>query len=252
MELMLIKLGYSCPPRKNWGLYLGIVARLVISIAFLWTFININNLYIEQKGLVMRNPVWMVLSLVLPYLAWRRKIPPSQYPFRTDALLISPLVVDMGANMVAGSLDTWYLYWNWGDKVAHFWGGGIVTFFIFLLIASRNHYHNNQPSHKSTILVSFALHVVWELYQYLTDVIFGTEVWAGGWLPGNWRLNGWQDSVADLSFGFLGILLCVYLCQRWCKINSQPEREGYLGAIGCLFSPMLNIRNKEPKVDSKS
>jgi hypothetical protein len=228
------------------------VARLVIIIAFLWTFININNLYVERKGLVMRNSAWMVLSLVLPYLAWRRKVPPSQYPFRTDALLISPLSVDMGANMVAGSLHTWYLYWKWGDKVAHFWGGGIVTFFLFLLVASRNHYHNNQPGYKSTILVSFALHVMWELYEYLTDVIFGTEVWTGGWLPGGLQLGGWQDSVADLSFGFLGILLCVYLCQKWYRMSSQPEREGYLGALRCLFSPVLNIGNKEPESDSKS
>jgi hypothetical protein len=222
------------------------VARLVIIVAFLWTFININNLYIERKGLVMRNPVWLALSLALPLLAWRRKIPPSQYPFRTDALLISPLAVDMGANMVAGSLDTWYLYWNWGDKMAHFWGGGIVTFFIFLLIASRNHYHNNQLGHKSIILVSFALHVVWELYEYLSDVIFGTEVWVGGgWLSGGWRLSGWQDSVADLSFGFLGILLCVYLCQRWYKMSPQPEKERYLSITEHLFSPILNFRRDE-------
>ena len=245
MESILIKLGYSCPLRKNWGLYLGIVARVVITIAFLWTFFNISNLYIERKGLIMRNPVWLALSLALPLLAWRRKVPPSQYPFRTDALLVSPLAIDMGANMVAGSSDTWYLYWNWGDKIAHFWGTGIVAFLIFLLMASRSHYHNNQPSYRSTILLSLVLSGVWELYEYLSDTIWGTEVFVGGWLLGGWQLSRGQDAMADLSFGFLGILLCVYLCQKWHKMSSQPERDRYLEMIGCLFSPILNIRKDE-------
>jgi len=245
MGPILIKLGYSCPPRKNWGLYLGIVARMVIIIAFLWTFINISNLYIERKGLVMRNPVWLALSLALPLLAWRRKIPPSQYPFRTDALLISPLAVDMGANMVAGFSGTEYLYWEGGDKIAHFWGTGIVAFFIFLLVASRSHYHNNQPSYRSTILLSLALSGIWELYEYLSDAICGTEVFVGGWLLGGWQLGRGQDAVADLSFGFLGILLCVYLCQRWYKMSPQPEKERYLGMTEHLFSPILNFRKDE-------
>ena len=239
-----LKLGYSCLPRKNWGLYLGIVARVVIIVAFLWTFMNIDNLYIERKGLVIRNLIWLVLSLALPLLAWRRRIPLSQYPFRTDALLITPLAVDMGANMVAGSSDTWYLYWNWGDKVAHFWGSGIVAFFIFLLMASRNHYHNNQPSYRSTILVSLALSGIWELYEYLSDVICGTEVFVDGWLPGGLQLSRWQDAVADLSFGFLGILLCVYLCQRWYKMIPQPEREILRGNRASVLSKIRHYEQR--------
>ena len=245
LEDILSKLGCSCPPRKNWGLYLGIVARMVIAIAFLWTFINLDNLYIRQKGLLVRNPILFMLSLLLPYFARRSEIPPSQYPFRTDALLITPLAVDMGATTVAGSSNTWYLYWNWGDKIAHFWGSGIVAFLVFLLLSSRNHYHNKQPGYRSTILLSLALSGVWELYEYLSDVICGTEVFVGGWLPGGWQLSRWQDAAADLSFGLLGILLCAYLCQRWYKMNSQPEREGYLEMTGRLFSPILNIEGKE-------
>jgi hypothetical protein len=224
---------------------------VVIVTAFLWTLLNINNLYVERKGLVMRNPVWMVLSLMLPLLAWRGKIPPSQYPYRTDALLVSPLAVDMGANMVAGSASTHYLYWAGGDKIAHFWGSGILAFFVFLLIASRNHYHSEQPGYRSTIPLSLALSGVWELYEYLSDVILGTKVFVGGWLPGNWRLSGWQDSVADLSFGFLGILLCLYLCQLWYKMSPQAEKDRYLGLTERLFSPILNFRNKESKANSK-
>jgi hypothetical protein len=221
------------------------MARLVIAIAFLWTFISVDNLYIERKGLVMRNPFWLVLSLMLPLLAWRRKIPASQYPFRTDALLISPLAVDMGANMVAGLSATDYLYWNWGDKVAHFWGTGIVTFLIFLLIAARRHRQNNQPSYKSTILISLALSGIWELYEYLSDVIWGTEVFVGGWLFGGLQLGRGQDAVADLSFGFLGILLCVYLCQRWYKMSPQSEKESYLSMTERLLSPILNIEKEK-------
>ncbi len=224
---------------------MGIVARVVIITAFLWTFINIDNLYIERKWLVMRNPVWLALSLALPLLAWRRKIPLSQYPFRTDALLISPLAVDMGANMVAGFSGTEYLYWEGGDKIAHFWGTGTVAFFIFLLISSRNHYHGKQPGYKSTILLSLALSGIWELYEYLSDVIWGTEVFIGGWLFGGLQLGRGQDAVADLSFGFLGILLCVYLCQRWYKMSPQPERKSYLEITGRLLSPKLNIRKDE-------
>ena len=231
-------------------MYLGIAARIVIIIAFLWTFINTDNLYIVRKGLVMRNSLWLVLSLVLPYLVWRRKIPLSQYPFRTDALLISPLAVDMSITMVAGSTSQ-YLCWEGGDKIAHFWGSGIVAFFIFLLIASRNHYPNNQPSYRSAILVSFALAGIWELYEYLSDVLCGTEVFVGGWLLGGWKLGRWQDAVADLSFGFLGIFLCVYLCQLWYKMSPQPEKERFLGMIERLFSPMLNFRNKGLKTNSK-
>ena len=221
-------------------MYLGIVARTIIIIAVLWTFINIDSFYVERKGLLLRNLIWLVLSLGLPLLAWRGRIFPSQYPFRTDALLISPLVADMGGNMVAGTPTIHYLYWSWADKVAHFWGTGVVAFLIFLLLASGKNYHNNQLRYKPVILLSLVLAGIWELYEYLSDRLYHTVLF-----------DGWQDATGDLTAGLLGTLLCVYLCRRWYKMNLQPEKERYLETTGRLFSPILNIIRKERKVGSE-
>ena len=186
----------------------------------------------------MRNPVWLALSLLLPILAWRSRIPATQYPFRTDALLITPLAVDIGANMVVGSYMGQYLYWSWADKIAHFCGAMIVAFFIFLLMARRS-YGNSQPNYKHVILVSLVLLVSWELYEYLSDRIHGTVL-----------VLGWRDSVGDFVAGLLGVLLCTYWCRRWFKMNPQPERTRYLETLRSLLPPVLGTGKKEYKVGS--
>jgi len=236
LQDMPLKLGYSCSPKKNWGLYLGIVGRVCIVVAFLWTFIELDNPYIRQKGLLLRNPILLILSLVIPYLAWRRRVPPSRYPFRTDALLMIPIAVDMVANMTAGFTSTQYFYWQGGDKIAHFVGAGVVAYLAFLLLASRTHHFHKQFGYKLVILLSLALAGIWELCEYLSDAFLGTEVSVGGWLLSGHQLNIWQDILADLGIGLLGILLCVRLCQRWYKISPQIEKERHLETLWCMFS----------------
>ena len=212
---------------------------MVIIISFVWTFVDINNLSVGQKGLLLRNPVWLLLSLLVPIVALRRRIPPSEYPFRTDALLISPLAIDMGANMVVGSYMVQYMYWSWADKIAHFWGLGVVTFFVFLLMAGKRR-DNSQPNYKGMILISLILAGIWELYEHLSDRINSTVL-----------VVGWHDSAGDVVAGLLGVLLCTYWCRRWYKMTPQPERERYLETIRRMFPPISNTGKKEYKVDSE-
>ncbi len=90
----------------------------------------------------------------------------------------------------------YYVLW-WLDIPMHFFGGigvGLLTFATLRFSKQKITFHK-------VVIIYLAFALTWELYEYVTDVIYGTEI------------NTLIDSIKDILVGLVGAA-GVYYIQR--------------------------------------
>jgi len=219
---------------KNWGFWLGIIERITILYFGIWTFFNTHLFYIQMKGLVSRQAFFIALIFVVPFLAWKRKISLKDFPFKTDAVLLSPLLVDTIGNFSSRFILN-YDRWDFFDKIAHFWGSGVFTFLACTVLISRFYNRNKETEIFYFFWICVAIGVLselfWEIWEYYYDFKHGTIL-----------VGGTGDTIGDIVAGFFGSLVFSGLYSFW-YIKLRPEsKKKYLSGLSRLFNGGANIQ----------
>ena len=213
--------------KKNWGFYLGIFERVVIFSVGIWTFFNLQHPCVIEKGLIFRQAIFIIVIFILPYLAWKKKIPFKEFPFKIDAIILSPFFLDVIGNFSSYFILS-YERWNFFDKIAHFWGSGVFTFLAFIILISHFYAKNKKIQIFSLFwlcfLIGIALEGIWEAWEYYYDFSHKTIL-----------VRGWGDTIGDVIAGFFGSLAVAGLCSFWYIRAKEEIKEKYLLKLSRLF-----------------
>ena len=214
--------------KKNWGFYFGIFERIIIFSVGIWTFFNLQHSYVIEKGLVFRQAVFIVLIFVIPCLAYRRKILLKDFPFKADAIILSPLLLDTIGNFSTHFILS-YDRWAFFDKIAHFWGSGVFTFLSFIVLISYFYTKNKKPEIFYLFWLSLAIGIIsegfWEIWEYYYDFRHGTIL-----------VGGLSDTLGDIVAGFFGSLAASGLCCFWYIRLKIGAKKKYLFNFSRLFT----------------
>ncbi len=125
----------------------------------------------------------------------------SAYPWWYDDLYLSIFFVDMLGN----SLNLYNTWEHW-DHIPHFHGPGALA----LVIAGAF----GEPI-VSAIGISTLLHVILEIQEFYGDVILHTH-----------NVRDTQDSMNDLLFGVLGVLVygAIWYRASWLQRRAKPMK----------------------------
>jgi Na+/melibiose symporter-like transporter len=113
-----------------------------------------------------------------------------------------------------GSIESFYLHYNWWDSTLHFYKGILISFIGIPLYKVLIPLHARRGISRSVLILfilSFSVmaSVLWEIYEFLGDQFFTHTMQRGG--------N--TDTMLDLLFGMLGaILIAIYSGFKWQKI----------------------------------
>lgn len=118
------------------------------------------------------------------------------------AFQIVLLIFIFGAQFL-GEINNYYERFWWWDLVLHGWSGVLLGMIGFLLVYILNEASGVKLVLSPFFIAFFALcfavtcGVVWEVFEYLMDMIFGT----------NMQKSGLQDTMGDLIIDTAGALI---------------------------------------------
>ena len=164
------------------SLAVNLLLRLAIVVMTVDALINAADPRFEGKALGPRNVgILLGFSLLFPLLQavreqWKR------YPMWYDNLYLSIFALDMSGN----SLNL-YNSVEWWDHVPHFHGPGALAAVLMGAFGLRA---------LAAAGLSTMLHVWLEVEEYYGDVLLHTH-----------NVNGIADSINDLAFGLLGVIV---------------------------------------------
>ncbi len=214
--------------RKNWGIWLGALERIIIFSVGIWTFFNPHLSYIREKGLVLRQAVFIIAIFIIPCLARRKRIPLKEFPFKIDALILSPLCLDTIGNFSSRFVLS-YDRWDFFDKIAHFWGSGVFTFLAFVVLISCFYAESKKPEvfylFWLCLVIGIILEGFWEVWEYYYDSRHGTIL-----------VGGLGDTIGDAVAGFFGSLTASGLCSFWYIKSKAETKKKYLSSLSWLFT----------------
>lgn len=144
-----------------------------------------------------------VFAVLLPYYLRKRKV----FPF--SPLLHCYYLIFLFFSLFLGELCHFYLFFSWWDLLLHFFSG------VLLFYASLEWFRfSSQPKEQIhyasflvlSILLALSLCSLWEIYEFLSDGIFGTNMQRfissnGTAFVGRTALF---DTMEDLIFDVLG------------------------------------------------
>lgn len=131
-------------------------------------------------------------------------------PFELDFAL----VVFIFLSLFLGSLNGFYLRFWWWDGMLHFASGilaGIVGFLLVYILNATQAREKLQLNAGFIALFSFAfalaVAVIWEIWEFSGDVLFG---WAS-------QESGWPDTMGDLIVATCGALIVSSIGYAWMR-----------------------------------
>lgn len=133
-------------------------------------------------------------------------------------IVVSYLIFLFGSQFL-GNIMNWYDF-GWWDKVMHFMSGGILAFIALVLyegLVLRNGGHDLAPWFVFLFTASLAAFagVLWEIYEFSADNLFGTT------LQGVGVFDTMTDLIADIGGG---IVIGIYAVIRT-KIRLNQHKE---------------------------
>jgi hypothetical protein len=118
----------------------------------------------------------------------------------------------------AGGIMRWYWMFSdfYYDKIAHLIGGIALGLAIFVSILTAIHFTTWEIEKKSvlmlTALLTFLFGFIWEIEELAIDSVVMTT-YSGGFF----------DSIGDSIGNIAGIIICLYIINRW--MDSVPPQE---------------------------
>ncbi len=186
------------------GVLANVALRLMILAFTVDAIVNAGDPRFAGKALGPRNVgILLGLSMLFPilhfiYKRWKR------YPVWYDNLYLSIFWLDMAGN----TLDL-YNSVEWWDHIPHFHGPGALAMVLVGAFAMT-----------PLAAAGFAtmLHLLLEINEYYGDVLLGTH-----------NVRGIADSMNDLAYGLLGVIVYTIIAKRSVFLRlrrTRPKKKG--------------------------
>jgi VanZ family protein len=164
----------------------------------------------------MKIAITAFFMTLIPYVA--EKLLRISFPVGVKAMI--PFALFMHT---AGGIMRWY--WEYSgiyyDKIAHMIGGlalGLVIFVSILAIILFSEWGIKQKSVLLlTALITFLFGLFWEFEEMSIDSVMLTTY-----------SGGIYDSIGDTLGNIIGIIICLYIAQRWMDSVPQGKRLSWL------------------------
>lgn len=181
----------------------AVLIRVVLFFAVVFMFFFTDLPQLEAKSLTWRTIVYPSLTMLLPVGYWLRG-PQGPYPWFIDVNWAFVFTYDIVSNDLH-----WYGTWYYWDAFVHF-TNSIPFFATMLLVLLALERHVSAVAGYGTIAIFavalfFALHGVWETYEFLADEVGGTELQTGGM----------REATIDNMTGLLGALVALLVITLW-------------------------------------
>ena len=197
-------LGRAADAARTPGLLFNIGLRVAILAFTVDAIVNAGDPRFAGKALGPRNVGILIgLSMLFPilhfiYKRWKR------YPVWYDDLYLSVFWLDM-----AGNTLNLYNSVEWWDHIPHFHGPGALAMVLVGAFAMA-----------PLAAAGFAtmLHLLLEVNEYYGDVLLGTH-----------NVRGIADSMNDLSYGLVGVLVYTIIAKRSMFLRlrrTRPKKKG--------------------------
>lgn len=186
-----------------WGIFIfyTIIHLLLLPIALLYAkdIINLERVGITKYFLnYIGRSILFLLFFSVSFFIFKKK----KYHIDFDKVLILFLVSTCIFIDTLGNFAGWYDVNNivgvfWFDDLVHFIVPLLLTFALFwYLVFLRRNTKKNSIILAGSIIFSFS--ALWEVFEYWSDRVAGTELLKGGI----------EDTFNDLTADFFGVLLC--------------------------------------------
>lgn len=192
-------------PRKlSLGTVLYYVLRTLVGIAAILFALNGDFVDAFSAGFIL------VLMLVPSFLRHRYRI---FLPFELEF----GIAIFVFLTLFLGSLSDFYERFAWWDTLLHFQSGMLLGIIGFVLIYLLNRGGVGKlalsPFFLSFFALSFsmAVGVVWEIYEYAADSLFGF----------NMQRTGLDDTMADLIVNTVGALVVSIVAYLWIQVRQR-------------------------------
>lgn len=152
----------------------------------------------------------LVLMIVPSFL---RKKYNLHLPFELELSIVGFTFV----TLFLGSLNNFYERFPWWDSLLHFQSGILLGFIGFLLVYLL---HSGAPGRLVlspffivffSICFSMAMSVVWEVYEFTADSLFGF----------NMQRSGLVDTMKDLIVNSIGAIIVGIVAYIWMQIRRR-------------------------------
>lgn len=214
---------YAQPSDRRLALAANILckATLAAAVAFMLAFPSLPQF--ENKSLTARAVLFPVLAMATA--AWwllRRR--PGPYPSLVDASWTLVLMMD-----VAGNDLHWYGNWEHWDDTAHFVASLPLMFVIIsATLASARAARVTMPFALAAV-VAFSiygtLHNLWEIAEFLSDRVIGTELQPGGM----------AEATANNAAALGGSLVALAIAAAWHRAGVL-QRE-FVDPLAAMIAP---------------
>ena len=189
----------------------GTVENIIViffEISFILLAIQAVNIDDIPRLYIAITAFFMTL---IPYAA--EKLLGISFPFGVKSMIAFALFMH-----TAGGIMRWYWMLSdfYYDKIAHMIGGlalGLVVFVSLLTVILFTTWEINKRSVLIlTALLTFLFGLVWEFEEMAIDSVVMTTY-----------SGGIYDSIGDLTGNIVGIIICLYIINRW--MDSVPPQE---------------------------
>ena len=186
---------------------------ILFEISFILLAIQAVNIDDIPRLYIAITAFFMTL---IPYAA--EKLLGISFPFGVKSMIAFALFMH-----TAGGIMRWYWMLSdfYYDKIAHLIGGialGLVVFVSLLTVILFTTWEINKRSVLIlTALLTFLFGLVWEFEEMAIDSVVMTTY-----------SGGIYDSIGDLTGNIVGIIICLYIINRWMDSVPPPERLSWL------------------------
>ena len=181
---------------------------ILFEISFVLLAIQAVNIEDTPRLYIAITSFFMTL---IPYIA--EKLLRIQFPFGVKLMI--PFALFMHT---AGGIMRWYWMFSdfYYDKIAHLIGGIALGLAVFVSILTAIHFTTWEIEKKSvlmlTALLTFLFGFIWEVEELAIDSVVMTTY-----------SGGFYDSIGDSIGNIAGILICLFIINRW--MDSVPPQE---------------------------
>ena len=176
-------------------IFLILSILLATKTIYIYPFSNVNN----TTSFLLRNILTTILQISAYILFTKKKYFKNKELTTVLCLFTFPVFLD-----ALGNIFAWY---STGKLLNIFYFDDLVHFLFPLLMYVGIYILTKVKGRKSELLsatVSISLTTFWELYEYWCDVLLDTDL-----------VNGLKDTMTDLTYGVMGVLVGFAILRIW-------------------------------------